>query len=200
MYLIGASGHAKVIIEILELLKIPVDGLFDDNPAIREILGYKVLGSLQVPYPAEEIIISIGNNEIRKRISQKSQLKFPMPIVHPSAVISPRSSLGEGTVVMGNAIVNSSCMIGSHVIINTSASVDHDCQIDDYVHVSPNATLSGGVSVGEGAHIGAGAVVIQGIKIGKWAVVGAGAVIIRDVEEYAVVAGNPGRIIRKIVK
>jgi acetyltransferase EpsM len=97
---------------------------------------------------------------------------------------------------MHGAILQADVQIGVHCIINTGASVDHDCVIDDYVHISPHTTLCGNVTVGEGSHIGAGATIIQGIKIGRWVTVGAGTVIIRDVPDYAVIVGNPGRIIK----
>ena len=50
--------------------------------------------------------------------------------------------------------------------------------------------------VGEGTQIGINATIRQGINIGKWATIGAGAVIVKDVPDYAVVVGNPGKIIR----
>lgn len=195
IWLYGASGHAKVVIEILELNYVPVMGLFDDNPSIKELLGYPCFGSLPTPNEVEKLIVSIGDNKLRKKVSERFQKNYGKAI-HPSAQISERTQINEGTVVMGNAIINSGTVIGKHVIINTSASIDHDCQIEDYVHISPNATLCGGVTIGEGTHFGAAAVVIPNIKIGKWATIGAGAVVIRDVPDYAVVVGNPAKIIR----
>jgi acetyltransferase-like isoleucine patch superfamily enzyme len=56
--------------------------------------------------------------------------------------------------------------------------------------------LAGNVTVGEGSHVGIGASVIQGVVIGKWTVIGAGAVVLNDVPDYAVVVGNPGKIIK----
>ena len=196
MYLYGASGHAKVIIDILEANNINIEGLYDDNPNIKELSGYKVLGTLEgKSTPGAPFIISIGNNVLRKNIAEKYSLIFTEAI-HPSAVISKRASIGEGTVVMGNATINTGCIVGKHVILNTSCTVDHDCELDDYVHISPNACLSGGVIVGEGTHIGSGVSITPNIKIGKWTTIGAGAVIIRDVPDHAVVVGNPGRILR----
>jgi acetyltransferase EpsM len=97
---------------------------------------------------------------------------------------------------MSNVSVNVQSNIGHHVILNTNCSIDHDCILEDFVHVSPNAALAGNIQVGEGSQIGIGACVMQNIRIGKWVMVGAGAVIIRDVPDYAVVVGNPGRIIK----
>lgn len=196
MYLYGASGHAKVILEILELSGIKIHGLFDDNPLIKDIIGYPCFGTFTGKLnPEDKWIISIGNNLQRKQISARYPFSYGIAI-HPSSVISSRVIIGEGTVIMGNAIINTGTEIGCHSIINTSASVDHDCKLGDFVHISPNATLCGGVTVGEGTHIGAGATVIPGISIGKWAVIGAGSVIIRDVPDFALVVGNPGKIVR----
>lgn len=195
MYLYGASGHAKVIIEILELQGIEVQGLFDDNNSVNNLTGYDVLRFEPGFLADNEFIISIGNNHTRKKIATKCHSKFGKAI-HPASIISKRASVGEGSVVMGNAIINSGVSIGKHAIINTSASIDHDCIIEDFVHISPNATLSGNVTVREGSWIGAGATIINGVTIGKWCTIGAGSVIIRDVPDGATVVGNPGKIIK----
>ena len=196
--LYGASGHAKVICEILEAQgRIPY-GLIDDNPLVTSLLDYSVYNTLQqaAVEPDDQFIISIGSNRIRKIVAQKlSEVRFTNAI-HPAAVISPRSSIGEGTVVMANVSVNVHSTIGKHVILNTNCSIDHDCVVGDYVHISPNVALAGDVQVGEGTQLGIGACVKQGIRIGKWVMIGAGAVIIRDVPDYAVVVGNPGCIIK----
>lgn len=196
MYLYGASGHAKVIIEILEKEGIEVQGLFDDNHSIKKLMNYPVFGTADPNIRIqEEVIVSIGINPTRKKIVEKYNFKYGKAI-HPNVEISTRSEIGEGTVVMGNAIINSGTKIGKHTIINTSASIDHDCVIGDFVHISPNATLCGDVTVEEGAHVGAGAIIIPGVKVGKWATIGAGSVIIKDVPDFATVVGNPGRVIK----
>jgi sugar O-acyltransferase (sialic acid O-acetyltransferase NeuD family) len=194
--LYGASGHAKVIIEILESYGIIIEEIYDDNPEKRTLLDYKVIPPpVNINLLKAQYVICIGDNSTRKKISEKLNSSF-ISIFHKGASISKRSTIGEGTVVMGGAQINSDSRIGKHVIINTSASIDHDCYLDDFVHISPNATLSGGVNVGQGAHIGSGAVVIPGIKIGKWATIGAGTVVINDIPDFAVVVGNPGKIIK----
>ena len=199
MFLFGASGHAKVIMDSLKASGIEVSGLFDDNPEVKELLGYRVFGSFdQAVLGSDELIDSVGLNHIRKRIVDKlpADIRYGWAI-HPSAIISDHASVGGGTVVMQGAVIQSSVTIGKHCIINTAASVDHDCVIDDFVHISPNATLCGGVSVGEGSQVGAGAVVVPGIKIGKWSLVAAGAMVMKDVPDNVVVLGNPARVIKK---
>lgn len=197
MHILGASGHAKVILDILLLSGGQPEGIWDDDPELQAFCGMPVLGTVDAfaALQTGPAIIAVGNNKIRKRIAQKLNCAMGLAI-HPQSALAPSVHPGEGTVVMANASINADAKIGRHVIVNTNASIDHDCSISDFVHVSPQAGLAGNVQVGMGAHIGIGAVIIQGIKIGAWAVVGAGAVIINDVPDYAVVVGNPGRIIK----
>ena len=196
MYLFGASGHAKVIIEILRLNKVPILGLFDDDPLKKELMGLPVIGNID-DYKQDGVksIISIGDNTIRKRVTTRIVSKYGRAI-HPASVISKAASVDEGTAVMAGSVINIDAVAGRHCIINTGAVVDHDCVLEDFVHVAPNATLCGGVTVGEGTLIGAGSVVTPNIHIGKWSIVAAGAVVIRDVPDSVMVAGNPAKIIK----
>lgn len=193
MILYGASGHGKVIVDILESLGIPIDFIVDDNPSTHRLLEYEVRRN-QGGY--DEAIISIGNCQIRKKIVENLNVKKYISAIHPSAIISPRASIDEGTVVMQGAIIQTCAKVGKHCIINTGASVDHDCVLDDYVHVAPHATVAGGVEVGECSWIGAGAVVKQYIKIGRNCMIGAGAVVVKDVPDNTTVIGNPARDIK----
>ncbi len=200
MYLYGASGHAKVIIDILTNREIDIQGVFDDDINKEKIFDYTVQ---PVPEEVEALdgsfIISIGDNKIRKSLSDKYSLRFGLAI-HSSSILSDSVSIGNGTVIMASAVVNSSTVIGKHVIINTSASIDHDCVIGDYVHISPSACLCGDVKIGDGAHIGAGAVILPRVKIGCWSIIGAGSVVLRDIPDFSVAVGNPARIIRELNK
>ncbi|WP_425236737.1 acetyltransferase [Ulvibacterium sp.] len=193
----AASGHAKVILDIAKSIDLSVAGVYDDDASLHQISGFRI----QQPQKGVRIsnaIIAIGDNAIRKKIALDKDITLAACLIHPSAQIGGAVFLDKGTVVMANVVINNSAKIGENCILNTSSIIEHDCELGNFVHLSPNATLAGGVSVGEGTHIGSNAVVIPGINIGRWAVVGAGAVILRDVPDYAVVVGNPGKLIKYV--
>ena len=194
--LFGASGHAKVIIDILICSQILIDTIIDDNPGFDTILEIPVIKTSNFDFnQVKNMIISIGNNKVRKNISNKFRVKY-INAIHPNAIISKYSTIGTGTVIMAGAIINPNASIGNHCIINTGAIIEHDCCIGDYSHISPGVALAGNVTVGEGAHVGIGASVIQGVKIGKWSIIGSGAVVLNDIPDFSTVVGNPTRIIK----
>jgi len=191
----GASGHSKVIIEILEKNGQIIQSLYDDDPQKKLLFEYPVSNEKSILHLTDlKWIVGVGDNIIRKKIVENNILDYGI-VSDKNANISKRIKIGVGTVIMPGVTINSSVVIGNHAILNTNASVDHDCFLGDYIHISPNATLCGGVIIGEGAHIGAGAIIIPGISIGKWTKIGAGCVIIKDIPDYVTVVGNPGRII-----
>ena len=198
MDVFGASGHAKVIVDVLFSNGIKSITLWDDNESLTTFLGLSLLGNFEafIKQNSNEYLLAIGNNSVRKKLADRLRETTSFAI-HNASVVSNSTKIGIGTVVLANASINADTVIGKHVIVNTNASIDHDCHIADYVHISPNAALAGGITIGEGSQIGIGACVIQGITIGSWCVIGAGTVVIADVPDGCTFVGNPGRIIKK---
>lgn len=207
---LGAGGHAKMLIEIIQAVNgYEIVGLVDPNPALlhTQISGINIIGDdTMLPKLYNQGIkyafIGLGaveNSLPRQRLYSKAkQQGFTIiSALHPRAVISPSSEMGEGVTVMPGAIINVAVQVGENVIINTGAIVEHDCVIGDHVHIATGARLAGAVSVSTGAFIGAGATVIQGVTIGRNSVVGAGAVVVEDVPDNVVVVGVPARITKK---
>lgn len=198
--LYGAGGHSQIIQSVLKQNNIEITEIYDDNPSYSHPLSKDVtLGirknNYHFPHKGSPFIIAVGDNLHRAEISKFLKSKF-YKVIHKSSIIDLTATIGEGTVIYAGAVIQANTKIGKHVIINTLAGVDHDNVIEDFVHISPNVTLCGLVTVGRGTHIGAGAIVIPQTKIGEWCTIGAGAVIIKDIPDYAVVVGNPGRIIK----
>lgn len=196
MNIYGASGHAKVVIDIIQSIGGTIDNIIDDDPEIKEVLGLPVVNTFSENTSKNNFFLAIGDNLSRKRLAGSLDKKFEQALIHPTSSISFSTSIGEGSVVMALACINNGARIGSHCIINTGSIVEHDCFLEDFVHLSPNSAIAGEVHVGEGTQIGIGAVVVPRIQIGKWATIGAGAVVIEDVPDFAVVVGNPGKIIK----
>lgn len=182
-----------MIQDIVEAQGDKVSLLIDDNPELNEFRGIAV--SHELPQTSEPMIISIGNNRIRRMIAEKTGGPFGTA-VHPSAIVSPSAAIGEGTVVMPEAVIQSEATIGRHCIVNTGVIVEHENKIGDFVHLSPHATLCGNVTVGCGTWVGAGTTIIQGITIGKNCIIGAGSVVVRDIPDNSIAYGNPCRIVR----
>jgi len=184
MYVIGASGHAKALIDLL-IDQTMVKGIFDDNSDIKSLLTHEVTSPIPKHLPRDApYIIAIGPNTIRRKVvtTQLVEHSF-LNVIHPSAILSKNISIGLGNVVMELAIVKIGSKIGNHVILNTKASIDHDCIIEDYVHIGPGSTLCGGVKVSEGTLVGAGSVILPNIIIGKWCTIAAGSVVHKSVAD-----------------
>jgi len=204
LIILGAGGHAKVLIDALRLQSVKILGIADaDHGKKGQLrLGVPVLGGDEVVmiYTVEKIHLvngvgSVRVNPLRRQIFERYKrmgYRFAS-VVHPSAIVAIDVALSEGAQIMAGAIVQAGCYVGANAIINTGSIVDHDCHIWEHAHISPGVTLSGGVRVGENAHIGTGATVIQGIQIGRNCLVAAGAVVIRDVPDDATVAGIPAK-------
>ena len=198
--IIGASGHGKVIADIIVNSDDKVLGFLDDADDVqgKKIIGFPVLGKIADydNYRDCEFVIAIGNPYIREKISNELPVKW-YTAIHPTAVISSLDvEIGEGTVIMANAGVNPSARIGKHCIINTGAIVEHDNILEDYVHLSPNVTLAGIVKVGKSTHIGAGSCTKQVLNIASDCVIGAGSVIVKDITESGTYVGVPARKIK----
>jgi acetyltransferase EpsM len=194
-FLYGASGHGKVVYSVLKESGLEVNVFIDDNPNLTDFLGLPVLNSFQSADTNSQGLISIGNNTIRKKISEQLHVNY-ISSFHTTSYIHSSVKLGQGSIVMQHATIQFDSIIGSHCIINTGAVVDHDCIIGNYAHIAPGAVLCGGVKVGEGTLVGANCTVLPSITIGKWCTIGAGAVVRHNVPDGATAIGNPARIIK----
>ena len=206
--IIGAGGHAKVIIDIILQRKkilndnLVIKGILDDTFKENEekkIFGIPIVGKINkiLKLPSNiYYIIAIGNNSIRKKISQNyKEIKY-ITLIHPKAIIAENVSISTGTVLMAGSVVNANTKIGKHCIINTGSIIEHDNIIKDYVHISPGVILCGGVIIEKETWIGAGSTIIQGLRIGKNVIIGAGAVTIKDVEDFSTMIGVPAKNIK----
>ena len=201
---IGAGGHAKVVIEAIRAMGGEVVGLIDPAPSAAFVLGAAVLGGDKIlprlrTQGLDAVAVALGENGLRERVGRGLEAQgFSLPtILHPAALVSPSARLGKGAVVMARAVVGTQVTIDDLAIINTGAVVDHDCRIGTSAHVAPGCTLAGNVWVGERTLVGVGCAVIPGIRIGDDVTVGAGSAVVSDVPARARVGGMPARLLRQ---
>lgn len=197
LVIIGASGQGKVIADIATKNDYSEIVFLDDDESIHECGGYPVIGnSSKAGRIDADIIVGIGNADIRKRIQESVPEKKLVTLIHPDAVVAEDVAIGEGTVVMAGAVINPGARIGKGCIINTCSSVDHDCVVGDYVHIAVGSHLCGTVTVGDGTWIGAGAIVSNNVFICPDCMIGAGAVVIKDIEESGTYVGSPAKKVK----
>lgn len=202
IYLLGASGQAKVVADLLDTLGLKCAGLYDDayEADHSEHNGFDLLDKISAVENVKTEVdfhIAIGVNSIREKIANaKDQLKYPV-LIHPSAIIAKSASLAAGSICMAGSVIQAAVQIGMHCIINTNASVDHDCVLQDFSQVAPGATVCGNVTIGKCSYVGAGAVIKQGITVGDYVMIGAGAVVVKDIPDNCMVVGNPAKVIKE---
>jgi len=206
IFLFGASGHARVVLDILRLTqKYQVSYFLDDDESLhnKEFMGIPVSGGGDLLDSGQlsgmRGLICIGENKIRRSVFElmHSAGHGLINAIHPAAIIAESAQLGAGVVAMAGAIINPATSIGDNTIINTAATVDHDCMIGAHVHIAPGCNVCGHVQVGDGVLVGAGSTVTPMVKIGDGAVIGAGATVMCDVKAGETVIGTPARSIEK---
>ncbi len=198
--IIGNGGHSRVVVDLIKELNLyEIIGIFDDNITenIEKIpILDKIANIINYKDKIDCFVIAIGNDIIRKKISEKNNFLKWETLIHPKSIISQKVKINEGTIVCAGAIIQVGVEIGKHCIINTGSSIDHETIIGDYTSICPKSTICGRVLIGSCSMIGANSTIIQCIKIGNNCIIGAGTVIIRDVDDDTKVVGNPGKIIK----
>lgn len=199
LLIVGAGGHARVVLDMAVAQGWDVQGFIDnEKPAHTMLNGHAVCGSDTFLFDhlgTAAVIVAIGHQATRRKISLavKAAGGKLATVIHPSCIISPTARIGAGSVVIAGSIVNVNSVIGEFCILNTACSIDHDCKLADGVQVCPGAHLAGNVQCGEDVFIGTGAAIIPKIRIGDRAVIGAGTVVIRDVPADTRAVGAPAK-------
>jgi sugar O-acyltransferase (sialic acid O-acetyltransferase NeuD family) len=198
--LIGYSGHALVVADVLKQSGYKLIGYFEKqcikyNPMQLKYLGYEEDFNFTTKFINSYVFPAVGDNHIREKImafitKHKIQIAAAISI---KANISVSSIIGQGTLVCPGVCINPYSIIGKGVIINTGAIIEHECTICDFTHIAPGAILAGNVHIGESSFIGANSIVKQGLKIGKNVTIGAGSVVLRDIPDNELWIGNPAK-------
>jgi UDP-perosamine 4-acetyltransferase len=200
LHIVGAGGHAKVIIELARAAGWTPVGLLDPAPVGSTVLGVPVVGddSLAPQLFANghtAAFVALGRNELRRHIGLRLRaIGFRLPtLVHPSAVVSASAVLGDGIAVLPQAVIHACAQVGDFAIVNTAAVVEHDCVVGAGAHVAPRSVLGGNVTIGEEVFFGIGAVARPLSQVGPRTTIGAGGVVVGEIAADVVAVGVPAR-------
>lgn len=206
--IIGSSGHAKVVIDIVEQEgRYRIVGLLDDYRNIGEqTLGYPVLGKkpdlaeLVIAHSIKGALLAIGDNDSRAMVALWAKHQCPdlpfVTAVHPSATVANTVALGAGTVIMAGAVINPCASVGEFCILNTKSSLDHDSVMEGFSSLAPSATVGGSCQIGTRSVISIGATLAQRATIGNRTIIGASSLVFGSIESGVVAYGVPARVVR----
>ena len=211
LVILGTGGNALDILDIVDALRRVgdewhVSGFLDDlRPRGREFAGYPVLGPLAdaAVFADGWFVNSIGSDRSHRRRAEIvaatgiHAARFAT-LVHPSASVSGRATLGHGSYACAGVSVAGGVRVRDHVHLGAGCVIGHDTVIEDHAMIAPGAVLSGFVRVGRGAYVGARAAIRQRAAIGEEALVGIGTVVLNDVADRTTVVGNPARPLVRI--
>ena len=208
LVLIGAGGHCKACIDVIEENKrFSINSILDREEHIgKQVLKYTIYGTdTEITKLAANnyFLITVGqilDVSVRKKLYdwvKKDNGKFAT-IISPFARVSKYADIGEGTIVMHNAVVNADVKIQENCIINTLANIEHDTIIGPHSHISTGAMVNGKVIIGESCFIGSGAVIAQNVEIASNCIIGAGCVVVSSIRKEGVYFGNPAKFVRDI--
>ena len=200
--IIGAGGHAKVILDTARSADVPVAGLLSaDLPKGAQVNGASVVGGNEMLrdntfVTSNRFIVGVGNQSLRRRLHDELVAVDAnlATLIHPTCVVSEFATIGDGSLLVAGVIVNSGARIGRSCILNTACSIDHDCTLGDLCQISPGARLAGTVRCGDDVFVGTGAIILPSISIGAGVSVGGGAVVTRDVSVGVTVVGCPAEV------
>lgn len=191
--LLGAGGHARACIDVLEQEdRFSVAGLVGlPHEVGTRILGYPVLGTdtdvLALLGDCANALVTVGQikgPEPRMRLFDLiEKFRCPAPtIVSPRAYVSNHAKLGAGTIVMHGAVINAGATVGRNCIINSQSLIEHDCVIADHCHIATAVAINSGVQIGAGTFVGSNSSVRQSINIGQRCLIGMGQRVLADCE------------------
>lgn len=191
LLLVGAGGHARSCIEVIESAGLRIFGLIDRDASMigNSVLGYPILGCdadlLKLANVSDGVLIAVGQiGRPKMRVALHERLVssgvMPQSVSASTAMVSRHASIGWGSVVMHKAVVNAGASVGANCIINTGAIIEHDVRIGDHCHVAIGAVIGGDVEIGPRSFVGAGAIISHGLSIGPDSIIGSGCIVLSN--------------------
>ena len=206
LLIVGAGGQAANAFEVSSAMGLEPVGFIDETDLPERASNYLDIPVFSsVSYAAttrdvQYIFVAIGEGWRRAEVTARlrkvhKELEFAT-LVHPSAVVSRKATVGEGSLVMPGAFVGSGATVGQGVTIGSNAVLAHHCVIGDFVSIFAGASIAGGTRIGDRSAVGLNAAIREKTLVGSDVVVGAQSLVLEDIDDRCVVLGVPGRRVR----
>lgn len=208
---IGCGEHSRVVIENLEQQnKYTIFGLVSEKKSDvgKKVNGYRVICEdkdlkkmLSNNKDIKGYILGVGlvNGGMNKRLEVSKKISTflnPINVIHPTAIISKKSSLGLGNVIEAFTKISGSAVVRNHCVIQSFTSINHDIILEDNVLIATNVTLAG-KRIGANSVIADGASISFKKNVGKNCLLMDGSVLTKDMPNNSLGYGNPAKIIKK---
>lgn len=212
LIIIGASENGVLALDVVSRINkiaatYKVLGFLDDSfnkqrnllcnlPVLGPVSCWKDYGDCVLTTP---FVTGPKTNHYKKLVTDREKIPAArfVNLIDPLVCFPERFELGVGNLICAGAQIQPDVKISSHIYISNNSVICSQAIVEDFCNISNSASIMGQVVLGTGAYIGANSSIIGKKKIGQWAVVGMGAVVLMDVPDFAIVAGNPARIIGK---
>jgi len=201
VYIIGAGGFSKQVVDILKMRNIPITGVFDNllDKGSTYYYQYPIIDKIdnvkKYLKKDSKLFCGIGDNQFRKNIIQDLPEELFINCISPLSNISLTSILGYGNYVGHFSNIISDSKLGNFNFINDGVCIGHDVTIGNYNHLSPHVCLGGYVSIKDINFLGTNSTVIPKINIGNNNIIGSNTNIIKSISDNNKLVGNPAKII-----
>jgi len=205
--IIGAGTHGQIYASYLKEAGVDIVGFIDDADSFhnKQVIGIEVLGKYEDLFSKKlkthitDVYCPIGDNLIRQHyLSSLKKEGYNTPsFIHRTVCVGPDVTLGEAHYMLPGNFIMPHTKIGDYFMVNMATTIGHHVTIKNGVFMSSGINIGASLEIDDMAYFGIGSTVKTGVKrIGTETLIGAGSVVFKDVQDYAVMVGNPARMIK----
>ncbi|NWJ39797.1 MAG: acetyltransferase [Geothrix sp.] len=204
LWIVGGSGAALEVWAVARAMEaagpqpwkvrgfLVINGSLEFNPEGLEVQDESTFLAAP-PASSALIVLGLGEPSLREKVAQvyaSKGFRFAT-LIHPSAIIGPACSVGEGSVLMAQAVLETHVKVGEHALLNVGSSIAHNGSLGACCSLGPGVRLAGWVTLGNRCDLGVGSCVRPRVTLGPDTRVGAGAAIVADHPGSATLVGVP---------
>lgn len=207
MYICGIGHNSVAIMDLVEDCGFKIAGLLHyNNDRIGEsYFDYEIGGCFEdiLDRPTLEgmnFALSMGDIPLKKQLYNRIIEKGgSVPaLIHPTAVVSKRTVVKNGVMIMPQSIIQADVVIGENTVITMNTTVAHSTIIGKHCFVSGHCLIGAYINIEDEVQIGQDCTLVSGTvtNVGIGSILGAGSVLRSDMKSNAIYLGNPARFIK----